>query len=70
MKFEQIRKNFLEMEFEERLSFLSSYVETRTEDLRKVEVKVSEPKKSGAKKDKQIKLNSAQLELLKKLGLI
>lgn len=70
MLFEQVRKNFLEMEFEERLSFLSTYTESRTAELRRVEVKVTEPKKTGAKKDKQIKLSSAQLDLLKKMGLI
>jgi hypothetical protein len=70
MKFEELRKNFLDMEFEERLSFLTTYVENRTADLRKVEVKVAPAKKAGAKKDKQIKLTSAQMDLLRKMGLI
>jgi hypothetical protein len=72
MKFEQLRPKFLEMEFDEQVNFISEYIEKRTNDLQKVLVSfdTAKAKKSPAKKDKQIKLTTVQMNLLKQLGLI
>jgi hypothetical protein len=72
MKFEQLRKPFLQMEFDEQLAFMDNYITTRTSDLQKslVAFTESKAKKAPAKKDKQLKVTGAQMELLKQLGLI
>ena len=73
MKFEQLRTPFLQMEFDEQLAFMDNYITTRTQELQKslVAFTESKAKKSPvAKKDKQLKVTGAQMELLKQLGLI
>ena len=72
MKFEQLRKPFLEMEFDEQLAFIDNYIEERTATLQKklVAFTESKAKKPSAKKDKQLKVTAEQMNLLKQLGLI
>ena len=73
MKFEQLRTPFLQMEFDEQLAFMDNYITNRTIELQKslVAFTESKAKKSpAAKKDKQLKVTGAQMELLKQLGLI
>lgn len=69
MRFEQLKPNFLTMEFDEQLSFITAYCEGRTRDLSQTTV-VIEKKPSSKARDKQIKLNPEQLKLLKQLGLV
>lgn len=72
MLFQQLKRNFLDMEFDEQLSFMTDYVERRQQDLTRtiIALDTAKAKRSPAKKDKQIKLNSEQLRLLKQLGLV
>lgn len=73
MRFEQLKKNFLDMEFDEQLGFITSYTEKRLQELNQISLSLdtTKAKKSPAKsKDKQIKLNPDQLRLLKQLGLV
>jgi hypothetical protein len=72
MLFQQLKKNFLDMDLDEQLGFLTSYVEARQNDLNRVVVALdtTKAKKSGAKKDKQVKLTSEQMKLLRQLGLV
>lgn len=69
MRFEQLKPNFLDMEFDEQLSFITNYCEERTKDLNQTTV-VVEKKASSKARDKQIKLNPEQLKLLRQLGLV
>lgn len=72
MKFEQLKPLFLDMDFDEQISFIDRYIEERTTTLQKklVAFTDSNTKKPSAKKDKQIKVTGDQLNLLKQLGLI
>jgi hypothetical protein len=72
MKFEQLRPQFLKMEFDEQLAFIDNYIEERTATLQKKLVAFTDAKtkKTSFKKDKQLKVTGAQMELLKQLGLI
>lgn len=73
MLFQQLKPLFLEMEFDEQLSFITSYTERRQRAITQkiVSLDTSKAKKSPAKtKDKQLKVTSEQLALLQKLGLI
>lgn len=73
MLFQQLKKNFLDMEYDERLIFMTDYIERRQIDLSKTTVSIDTAKaKRGttAKKDKQLKLTSEQMKLLKQLGLV
>ena len=72
MKFEQLKEQFLEMDFDKQLAFIDQYIEERTATLQKklVAFTESKAKKPSAKKDKQLKVTSEQLNLLKQLGLI
>lgn len=72
MLFQQLKKNFLEMEQDEQLEFIIKYTEKRQVELSSTTVQFDETKakKSPAKKDKQIKLTSEQIKLLKQLGLV
>jgi hypothetical protein len=72
VKFEQLKEQFLEMDFDKRLAFIDQYIEERTATLQKklVAFTESKAKKPSAKKDKQLKVTSEQLNLLKQLGLI
>ena len=72
MKFEQLKPQFLQMEFDEQLAFMDNYIEERTATLQKklVAFTESKTKKPSTKKDKQLKVTGAQMELLKQLGLI
>ena len=73
MKFQELKPNFLSMEFDEQLSFIVAYTETRQRELSEIKVNLdsSNAKKGMRKtKDKQLKLTGEQLKLLKQLGLI
>jgi hypothetical protein len=73
MKFEQLRIPFLQMEFDEQLAFMDNYIINRTTELQKSLVAFTESKTKKSpvtKKDKQLKVTGAQMELLKQLGLI
>ena len=68
---EQLRVNLLNLDYDEGLLVFQEYCQKREEDFQKVIVtpKATKAKKTG-KKDKKVTVNAAQLELLKKLGLI
>jgi len=72
MKFEQLKEQFLEMDFDKQLAFIDQYIEERTATLQKklVAFTESKTKKPSAKKDKQLKVTAEQMNLLKQLGLI
>ena len=73
MKFEELKPNFLEMDFDERMQFIIQYTEKRAESLNK-RVIVMNTKKAGKcntkKKDQKVSVTQEQLQLLQSLGLV
>jgi hypothetical protein len=74
-KFEELKANFLDMDFDERMEFILRYTEKRGEAIEKktvVMTKVSKGKRAtGSKKnDKTIAVTPEQLQLLQSLGLV
>ena len=72
MKLEDMKRNLIDMEHEERYAFLLSYFEVRNKVLQEVQVKMNTRKSpgEGKKKEKLVTVSSNQLTLLKQLGLI
>ena len=71
MKFEQLFTNFLDREHEDRLAFMTAYIQRRTEDIAAAQTSLIKPRKTTKKtKDKTVSVSAAQFALLQKLGLV
>ena len=72
MRFEDLYKNLLDMTTDERIEFFSNYCEKRKNDLAEIAVRLSSTPRASKKpvKDKKVTVTNAQLDILKKLGLI
>lgn len=74
MKIEQLRPNLYTLPEDEAFKLFYDYYIKRSEDLEMVTVLIEKPRKKKAtkkgKKKDEVTISSADLELLKKLGLV
>ena len=71
MKFEQLKPNYYDMDYDSRVSFIATYVEKRNVAITEAAVTIKSSKsKAKSKKGGTIKVNKEQLALLKALGLV
>ena len=74
MKFEELKPNFLDMDFDDRMEFILRYTEKRGKAIEMRTIVMPKNKctktKSNKKKDQKIAVTQEQLQLLQSLGLV
>jgi len=72
MKFEELKKNYLDMDRNERNVFMVQYTEKRKEAIAMQTVSLTRTasKKKGKRRPKTVSMNKEQLALAKALGLL
>ena len=70
MKFEELKKNYLDMDYEERKGFILTLTDARAKSIAMSQATTVRTPKARKGKDKMVKVSNDQLELLKALGLL
>lgn len=72
MKFEELKKNYLDMDRNERNVFMMEYTERRKQAIESETVSLTKTasKKPGTRRKKTVTMNKEQMALAKALGLL